>query len=423
MPDRQALGPLAGLRVLELADEKAHYCGKLLADMGADVIKIEPPGGDAARRVGPFVDDVPHPDRSLYFWHYNTNKRAVTLNLDTADGRDLFLRLLPSADIVLESLPPGYLPDGGLGYSELSGRNPRLIMCSLTPFGQNGPYRDFLTSDLVSLAMGGPLATCGYDVPPGLPPMHPDGYHAYQTGSHFAFFGLLTALYWRDATGQGQYIDASIHEACSVTTEASFPNYVYHGKINIRQTGRHSAMRPTRPWQFECADGVYVNLVGGIPRGPAAWRNLLEWMESKDMIGDLRNERYREVFWKRVLRADDPDAAYVSNQLIAFFKSMPAEEVYRGGQQRGMAIGIVRSPDEALSDPHFTEDRGFFTNLHHDDIDRTVTYPGHPYLFSKTPWSLRQRAPHVGEHNVAVYCDELALDREQLTALAECGVI
>ena len=149
-------GPLTGLRVLELADEKGHYCGKLLADMGADVVKIEPPGGDAARRVGPFVDDRPHPDRSLFFWHYNTNKRGVTLNLGLPEGQEIFRLLAHTADIVLETFKPGYLPAVGLGYEALREENPGLIMASLTPFGQTGPYRDFVTSDLVSLALGRP---------------------------------------------------------------------------------------------------------------------------------------------------------------------------------------------------------------------------------------------------------------------------
>ena len=133
----QPPGPLSGLRVLELADEKGQFCGKLMGDLGADVVKIEPPGGEKTRRVGPFLDDIPHLERSLSFWHYNTSKRGVTLNLESADGRNLFGRLAANADIILETRAPGYLPSLGLGYDELSALNPRLIMCSLTPFGPN----------------------------------------------------------------------------------------------------------------------------------------------------------------------------------------------------------------------------------------------------------------------------------------------
>jgi crotonobetainyl-CoA:carnitine CoA-transferase CaiB-like acyl-CoA transferase len=136
-------GPLAGLRVLELADEKGQFCGKLLGDLGADVVKIEPPLGEATRRVGPFLDDVPHQDRSLSFWYYNTSKRGVTLNLRIEDGRQLFRRLAATADVILETFPPGHLASLDLSYQALSAQNPRLIMCSLTPFGQTGPWRDY----------------------------------------------------------------------------------------------------------------------------------------------------------------------------------------------------------------------------------------------------------------------------------------
>ena len=164
MTEAQTLpGPLAGLRILELADEKGQFCGKLMGDLGADVIKIEPPGGEATRRVGPFLDDIPHPERSLSFWYYNTSKRGITLNLETADGRQLFRRLAAATDVILETFPPGYLSSLGLGYENLREQNPGLIMCALTPFGQTGPWRDYMTSDLLHMAAGGQMASCGYD--------------------------------------------------------------------------------------------------------------------------------------------------------------------------------------------------------------------------------------------------------------------
>jgi crotonobetainyl-CoA:carnitine CoA-transferase CaiB-like acyl-CoA transferase len=154
-------GPLAGLTILELTDDKGQFCGKLLGDLGADVIKIEPPGGEATRRVGPFLDDIPHPERSLFFWYYNTSKRGITLNLETSDGRQLFRRLAAAADVILETFPPGYLSSLELGYESLREQNPGLIMCALTPFGQTGPWRDYMTSDLLHMAAGGQMASCG----------------------------------------------------------------------------------------------------------------------------------------------------------------------------------------------------------------------------------------------------------------------
>jgi len=223
-----AQGPLAGLRVLELSDEKGHFCGKLLGDLGADVIKIEPPGGARNRHVGPFMDDIPHPERSLSFWYYNTSKRGITLDLETADGRALFKRLAATADVILETFRPGYLDSLGLGYDTLAEQNPGLVLCALTPFGQTGPWRDYLSADLLHMAAGGEMASCGYD--DSDVPIAPGGGNAWHMGCHYAYMGIMAALVFRTMSGQGQYIDASIHDACALTTESQIANYVYRGE-------------------------------------------------------------------------------------------------------------------------------------------------------------------------------------------------
>ncbi len=242
-PMTDAPGPLTGLRVLELADEKGQFCGKLLGDLGADVVKIEPPGGERCRHVGPFLDDIPHPERSLSFWYYNTSKRGITLDLDTADGRALFRRLAATADVILETFRPGFLASLGLDYDTLRAENPGLILCSLTPFGQTGPWRDYLSTDLLHMAAGGEMASCGYDEAdvPNAPPIAPGGGNAWHMGCHYAYMAIMAALVYRTVSGQGQYIDASIHEACALTTESAIANYVYRGEMLLRQTGRHHA--------------------------------------------------------------------------------------------------------------------------------------------------------------------------------------
>ncbi|GIS93198.1 MAG: hypothetical protein CM1200mP22_04350 [Dehalococcoidia bacterium] len=221
-------GPLAGLRVLELTGEHAQFCGKLMADLGADVIKVEPPGGQETRNVGPYLNDEYHPERSLYFWHYNTSKRGVTLDITSPEGQEVFKRLAGTAGLILESFPAGYLPSIGLGYEDLSAVNPGLIMCSVTPFGQDGPWRDYQTSDLLHLAAGGQMASSGYDVEdvPDAPPIAPGGGNAWHIANHYAYIGIMGALYHRDFTGEGQYIDVSIHEACSLTTEGAIAIYL-----------------------------------------------------------------------------------------------------------------------------------------------------------------------------------------------------
>ncbi len=420
---------LGSLRVLELADEKGHYCGKLLADMGADVIKIEPPGGDTTRSCGPFVDDKPDADRSLYFWHFNTSKRAVTLALETTEGKELFRRLVQSADVLLETFEPGYLAGLGLGYNELARLNPGLVMASITPFGQTGPYRNFKTSALVSSAMSGIMFSCGYDDQPGSPPVNPDGEQAFHAASIYGAVAILAAVCARQHTGRGQQVDISIHEAGGSITEWDLPTYFYFGKNVQRQTGRHAADEPTAPWQFLCRDGRYVNLMAVLPREEASWRKLLDWMEERGAIGDLREPRYADAggkaragagSWRTIHKT--PEGRHMMEMVSAFVQSLDSNEVYHGSQQRGMQWSVIRAPDEVLEDEHL-RDRGFFVSVSYPELGKEFTHPGAPYIFSKTPVRLVRRAPLVGEHNQEVYRHELGLSPEDISALVAKGVL
>ncbi len=297
MTDAEMLaGPLAGLRVLELADETGQFCGKLLGDLGADVVKIEPPGGAPNRHLGPFLDDIPHPERNLSYWYYNTSKRGITLNLETADGRELFRRLAAASDVILETFRPGFLASLGLGYESLRNENPGLIMCSLTPFGQTGPWRDYLSSDLLHMAAGGEMASSGYDEAdvPNAPPIAPGGGNAWHMGCHFAHMAIMAALVHRTVTGQGQYIDASIHEACALTTEAAIANYIYRGEVLRRQTGRHHAAGPTPRTQFRAKDGTYVCALVAGRLNPRYIGELADLLDTNGMAGDLRDPKYQD---------------------------------------------------------------------------------------------------------------------------------
>jgi benzylsuccinate CoA-transferase BbsE subunit len=412
-----APGPLAGLRVLELADAAGQFCGKLMADLGADVIKIEPPGGQQTRRVGPFLHDQPHPERSLAFWHYNTSKRGITLNLERREGQELFRRLVPTADIVLETYAPQYLPGLGLGYEALSSLHPGLIMCSLTPFGQTGPWRHYQSSDLLHLAAGGQMAICGYDPQdvPDAPPIAPGGGHAWHIGSHYAYMAILAAVYYRDMSGAGQYIDVSIHEACALTTEAAVPIFVYTGREGIRQTGRHATPDPTPPTQIATADGGWVNLTrAGFNATPQRLRKLAAWMDQHGFAHDLLDDKYLN-------RAAD-NTAHLTQLLQQFFTHLGLDEAWRGGQEAGFPWGAVRSIDDLLDDPHL-HDRHFFVEVEHPELGQRFVYPGAAALYSDSPWRLSRRAPLIGEHNQEVLCGELGLRCEDLTVLAEAGII
>ena len=408
-------GPFAGLRVLELADEKGQFCGKLLGDLGADVVKIEPPGGEPCRHVGPFLDDVPHPDRSLSFWYYNTSKRGVTLNLSTADGQRLFRRLAATADVVLETFRPGYLESLGLGQETLRLENPALIVCSLTPLGQTGPWRDFVSSDLVHMAAGGEMASSGYDRLDV--PIAPGGGNAWHMGCHYAAMAIMAALVYRTVSGEGQYIDTSIHEACALTTEAAIANYVYRGEVLRRQTGRHHAMTTTPRTQFLAKDGIYVTALisGGL--NPRNVKNLASLMDAYGMAGDLLDPKYQDP---AVIAASG--SHIVDGLLAAFIASLPAEEVYHAGQARGFTWGAIRAPEDLLEDAHL-HDRGFWKEVQHPELGRNFTYPGEPALYNGSPWEISRRAPLIGEHNSEVFCGELGLERGALATLAENGVI
>ena len=410
---------LEDLTILDLCDEKGHLVGKLLGEMGARVIKIEPPGGDSARNVAPFRGDVPDRDGSLYFWAFNTAKEGVTLNLETPRGREMLKALAAKADILLETFPPGHLDARGLGYSDLSAINPALVMTSITAFGQDGPYRDYRTSDLVALAMGGVMHSCGYDDLPGAPPIRPSGWHGYNIGAHYAALGTLMALSWRDMTGEGQHVDASIHEACSCTTEAAMPTYIYQKEIVRRQTGRHHGVQPTPKTLCPTADGKFIN-VFAVFTSLNQWLSLATWMDSKGMAEDLLDPHYRDMARMRARTGPEVDHAF--EVVKKFIAAHPAEEIYRGAQERKFPWGIIRSPEETLEDPHFAEDRAFFAQVEHPDLGETYTYAGRPYIANGTPWRTF-RSPLLGEHNARVYGGELGLSEDDLARLAAEGVI
>ena len=415
----ESTGPLAGLRVLELTSEHAQFCGKLMADLGADVIKIEPPGGQETRNVGPFLDDEVNPERSLYFWHYNTSKRGITLDLNTPSGQDIFRKLSVTAGLILESFPPGHLSSLGLGFESLSKDNPELIMCSVTPFGQDGPWRDYQTSDLLHLAAGGQMASSGYDVEdiPNAPPIAPGGGNAWHIVSHYSYIAILGALYHRDFTGEGQYIDVSVHEACSLTTEGAIAIYLSTGEVVRRHTGRHASADMSPGIQHATNDGGYINTTrSGSNLTPARIKVLGEWMDGYGLAQDLLDEKYQ-----------DPAVVEVSGQHFAdvlknFFANMPLVEAYEGGQELNFPWGAIRTMEEIMGDPHL-QDREFFVPVKHPELEREFTYPGPAAIYNESPWKISRRAPLIGEHNQEILGKELGLSGSDLEALSKSGVI
>ncbi len=402
-------GPIEGLRVIEIGD-RGEVAGKLLADAGADLIKVEPPDGARSRHIGPFAGDRPDLNRSLSFAYWNTSKRGVTVDIGLADGAEIWRRLVVAADVVIDASAPGALDSVGCGYGAFGGQE-RLVWCSITPFGIAGPWRDFAVNDLVSIALGGPMMSTGYD-DHNLPPIRSDGEHSLAMAGEYAAAGILTALWQRRDTGKGQLVDVSIHEAVSGTTEGAFPNWEYFRRISQRQTGRHASPTATQPWQVECADGNHILLMGGgMPRDERVWGALLAWMEESG------ETRLREVEYSRGSLTPE-QRQFILSVIHEFVQAQTAEQVYRRGQACHLPWGFVRRPEDNLDDPHW-HDRGFFIEAQVPGLGRKVFYPGAPYRFTETPVGIRRRAPLLGEHNFEVFSKELGFAPEQLVVLAQ----
>jgi crotonobetainyl-CoA:carnitine CoA-transferase CaiB-like acyl-CoA transferase len=256
------------------------------------------------------------------------------------------------------------------------------------------------------MAAGGPPWSCGYD-DQTLPPVRGWGNQSYHTGSHFAYMSILTALLYRETSGEGQFIDVSITAALNVTTEAASYSHLVNGSEVLRQTGRHAATRPTADSQMACADGKYVN-TGVPPRTPKEYERLLSWIRTLDLLDEFPESVFLEMgakwegtFDLSKLGEDDTITAIFSagrDALKLIATKVSAYDFFIGCQNAGLAVGVIYAPEEVFEDPHFKA-RGFQVEVHHQDLDERFTYPGAPYPLPASPWSISRRAPLLGEHD------------------------
>lgn len=418
-PEPGRAGPLAGLRVVELAGEYAAFCGRLLADYGAEVILVEPPGGAAQRSYEPFVDDVPDRERSLWFWHYHANKFGVEVDLDVEAGRERFRDLVASADIVLESEPPGRLAALGIDHADLRPERPGLVWASVTPFGRTGSRAHEPATDLTLLANAGPVWSCGYD-DHTIPPVRGGGNQGYQTASIHAAIGILVAVLHRDVAGTGQFVEVSMHAANNVTTEFASYGWLVAQETVQRQTCRHASARPTQTTVATTVDGRYQP-TGVPPRGAKEFRILIDWIDDLGWREELPEVALLELGEARggidlAEMAEDPLVAEIfgagRDVLVGIASRLTAYEFFVQGQERGMALPVIYSPEEVMEDEHFRA-RGFAVTLEHEGIGRPVTYPGAPILMDASPWRLRRHAPQLGEHQHLVEGDRAPTDRRR----------
>lgn len=413
-------GFLFDVNVLELADEKGEFCGKLLAGAGADVLKIEPPGGQATRDIGPFYHEEPHPERSLYFWHYNFGKRGITLDIEAPAGTDVLKKLIADADVVIDALPLETLTKLGLDWPALHELNPRLIYLAISPFGSSGPWRDYKANDLIHLALGGQMMCCGYDPNSDgrydTPPIAPQMWHAYHIAGNQAFIAVVGALIGRETTGHGEMIELPIHQAVSVCTEIDVPHWIYGKTPCYRQTGRHAQPAIGPDVQFPTKEGRYsIILPNPFPGG---FENLVRFLDSKGKAGDLTDEQYADPA-KRRGRAFAEHFAELQAGCVADFG---LEEIWHEAQGLGIPWSPIRLPEENTADRQW-QARATFTEVHHDELGESFTYTGAPMLPHECTWRQAPRAPLIGEHNQDVLCGRLGLGPEELDALRAKGIV
>ena len=399
--------PLDDLRVLELAEMvSGPMCGKLFADMGAEVIKLEPPRtGDAARHHPPFPGDVPHPEKSGLFLYLNTGKKSVTLDVRQAAGAEIFRRLIADADILIENQRPGYLQALGLGYDSLHAINPRLIVTSVTPFGQSGPYRDWKGTDLIE----GAMSLTGYNTPTLVDdaekenPLRAPGHPAEMMGATTAAASAMLALHHREHTGEGQWIDVPCWQSTLNTAKVEMSVYSYKGVPFSRLRERSSGgLEP-----LACRDG-YVYTLWTVDAHFEALKELLGHPEIIE--GDL--------FKTMKGRADNDDV--VRTAIQAALLNYDMDDLVSRGQALGLPIGAVYTVAHAAEDEHLKA-RGAFVEIDHPAAG-ALRYPGALVKLSATP-AEPSRAPLLGEHNDEILGRRLGYGAEELSTLRTAGII
>jgi benzylsuccinate CoA-transferase BbsE subunit len=414
--------PLAPYRALDLTDEKGFLCGRILGDFGADVIKVEPPRGDPGRRAGPFYGDVADPKRSLYWFAYNANKRGITLNLESADGREIFKTLAKTADFVIESFPPGYLDGLGLGYGSLSRINPALIMTSITPFGQDGPWRDCKGSDIALWALSSYLYVTGDE---DRPPVRPSFQQAYLHAGLEAAASTLVALHHRQLTGEGQWIDVSAQQALAVI---SLQNQQYWdlARFNPHRAGAFQHLSGVR-WPLQrrlwpCRDGFVAFVLFSGRLGAEGNRALTGWMDSEGLAPECMKRIDWSTFDPQGPDLTDEEQGQMMEALGDFFQRHTKEELYGTAVERRIVLYPCNTTEDIMRDPHL-QARNAWTEIEHHELGATLTYPRPCVRFSDASCDIRRRAPLLGEHNGEIYQGELGLSPDDLVVLKRNGVI
>jgi benzylsuccinate CoA-transferase BbsE subunit len=419
---------LSPFRILDLTDEKGFYCGKILADLGADVIKVEPPGGDPARNIGPFFKDTTHVEKSLYWWAYNTSKRGITLNIEAADGQQILKRLVKKVDAVLESFRPGYMDKLGLGYPALSEVNPGIVMTSITAFGQTGPYKDWKGPDIVGICLSGQAFVIG---DADRPPCRISFPQAYLHAGVHAAGGTLAALRYRETSGEGQYVDVSMQEAVLWTVMSVVQYWDLMKYSKVRAGPRTSVyISPNYPTfesrcNYPCKDGDVAFLLGSGLFAAISMPAMTKWLSEEGMLGafePMKEWGYDEWLMRDPSSLSQEEFDACEDTLTRFFTSKSKAELYEQASKRRIMLYPSSTTKDLVENVQLRE-RGFYSEVEHPELGETITYVGAPYKMTETPWRISRRAPLIGEHNEEIYEGELGFSKEEMRLFKEARVI
>lgn len=414
---KRSIGPLGTYRGLDLAGEKGPLCGRILADLGAEVIKVEPPRGDPARNIGPFYRDIPHPERSLYWFSYNLNKKSITLDIQSRDGRDLFLRLVRKVDFVIESMSLGELDALRLGWPDLHSVNQLLVQTSITAFGSRGPKSRQVTSDLTLMAAGGYAYMTGEE---DRAPLRISADQAWLHAAGEAAVSTIIALLQRARTSQGQHVEVSAQASIVPCTVNAIPFWVMNGTILERAGPYRVGLTSAKQRQlWPCKDGCVIFYLAGGAFGASSNTALALWLDEEDLADDY----IRSIDWRSfdMATADEKVEAHLERLISRLFVRYTMAELYEQAIRRGLTLCPVLSPGGILQNAQLNS-RGYWTEVSHEEFGQTFKYPG-SFARSTLARMPAVRAPLIGEHNGEIYHDELGLSDENLLALKQAGVI
>jgi crotonobetainyl-CoA:carnitine CoA-transferase CaiB-like acyl-CoA transferase len=408
---------LQGYRALDLTSGEAQLCGRILADLGAEVIQVEKPGGEDWRNRGPFYRDEIHPEKGLWGLFLNANKKGITLNLESKDGIEIFKRLAEKVDFVLESSPPGHMASLGLDYQSLAERCPRMIVVSLTPFGQDGPYKDFKASELILMAMGVFMFGTG---DPDRPPTRINYPLALISSAIHASSAAMIAHYHATKTGQGQHIDVSAQAGVPWFT-ANVGAWWQMAHVELMRTGPYVARRPDLNTRFiwPCKDGyVIFQFYGGVV-GSRSNKALAQWVKEKNLGDDY----FHSIDWDALdlYKISQDEVDKLEKVAGAFLLGQEKNELAEEAKKRGVILGYISKTGDVFQNPQLLS-RNYWRNIDHPQLGESIQYPGYFAKSSRFEYAIRHRAPYIGEHNAEIF-GAIGISSDELYNLNQAGII